>query len=290
MGHERSITTLTSLAAVVAVTACSGSNGTGATGTSGGGATAPASVSCVYQQQDVTYCDGNDISDPPKTICRDLPCSQLSFDPGDAVVAGDCNGYTQYASQHDFDGSCADWTAAGSPLTGVCAPVGASSFVATWHPPATSKGACTQDDIAAFAEACKSDLATCKAFEQDPARSACAACIFTPSIQPDWGPVVSFGPVLMPNVGGCIALLDPTELDCARWFQTIVECPAASCASCPAQASQADLDACATAALNGGGCATPNLPVTCGPNVLMSGAGSTCNSSLASLAAAFCGP
>jgi hypothetical protein len=102
----------------------------------------------------------------------------------------------------------------------------------------------------------RSDAAACAPFDTHP-RPACAACIVSVDADAKYGPVVLRKGVVTLNVAGCIELLDPAGLACAKSVQASASCEVAACAAnCPVsdQASFDAFDACARDA-NADGCA-----------------------------------
>ncbi len=89
----------------------------------------------------------------------------------------------------------------------------------------------------AFYDACLGPNKTndiCTAFKQDPANAACAACVLTPDMADQLGPILSFGEFVGGNVAGCIELTTPSDLSCARSVQALGDCETAACqANCP---------------------------------------------------------
>jgi hypothetical protein len=108
----------------------------------------------------------------------------------------------------------------------------------TYHPATAAwQGVCHDMDFQNFFDACLGVNASandCAAFKANPTHRTCTACIETPSTDSHYGPLVSFGAFVMPNVAGCIELTDPTGLACAKAIQTASLCERAACgANCP---------------------------------------------------------
>jgi hypothetical protein len=167
-----------------------------------------------------------------------LGCSSSSAGPGGG---GDDGGV-------DATGAPPPDAAGDAPLNldaGSCKPASVASFQ---PPPYThASGAfqdqCTSAMIDQFYDACfgpnQSETA-CAAFQPDAdaTRAACAACIVTPQTASTYGAVVLYTSISIgiPNVAGCIELLDPTSsgLACAKSVQADDDCDLAACAAnCP---------------------------------------------------------
>jgi hypothetical protein len=160
----------------------------------------------------------------------------------------------------------------GGPIScsgGVCpSPADVSAFVATWKPPRTIQpGACSAALISAFYEGCiaAGGGGDCTAFGPggDAAHQACAACLTSPFANATWGPIVTSANILETNESGCIALLDPSAIDCAKAVQALDECEHAACDPVCHAGTDATFDQwvqCSSAA-NGCGCA-PELAAT----------------------------
>jgi hypothetical protein len=148
--------------------------------------------------------------------------------------------------------------------------------VATYHPDmyhAASgawQGACVPgpagDPIGAFFDACLGPNATtdqCNAVRQ--ANAACVSCILTPDSARSYGPLIDHGSFVSANVAGCLELLVPAALSCAKAVQALDECEQAACkANCPVHdaASLTDYETCATQT-ESGGCQTYATAANC---------------------------
>jgi hypothetical protein len=70
----------------------------------------------------------------------------------------------------------------------------------------------------------------------DAAHRACQKCLASDFGDSTWGAVVQSTNIVEANQAGCIALLDPGALDCARVVQAAAECQHAACdPACTAQ-------------------------------------------------------
>jgi hypothetical protein len=63
----------------------------------------------------------------------------------------------------------------------------------------------------------------------DAAHMACAQCIGSQFSDAHWGPLVYSQNVIDTNGAGCIALLDPSLIDCAKAVEADMECQHAAC-------------------------------------------------------------
>jgi hypothetical protein len=159
---------------------------------------------------------------------------------------------------HPSDGSAVIEVDASS-----CHPGDVSTYVAPPYRPAlVSPGACGPlgqgSGIQQFYTECLGTSATptqCVSYSL--AYASCAACMVTPGTADRYGPYVDVGGALLPNVAGCIELVDssPDALACAKALQAQAGCERAACAAnCPVydSASLAAYHACAAAADEGG--------------------------------------
>jgi hypothetical protein len=93
----------------------------------------------------------------------------------------------------------------------------------------------------------------------------CAACILTPDTAAKYGPLIDHGNLVTANVAGCLELLAPGSLACAKAVQQLGGCELAAClANCAVHdaASLADYEACATQA-ESAGCQTFTSAAAC---------------------------
>jgi hypothetical protein len=105
-----------------------------------------------------------------------------------------------------------------------------------WHPSKPiNRTACTAKQAADFLTACLAgSRAACDGFRtQNP---GCAACAYSSSEDPSWGPLVSYRDKSYAEVnhGGCIALSvgEPDETKCGGSFQLYDQCALAACDTC----------------------------------------------------------
>jgi hypothetical protein len=72
----------------------------------------------------------------------------------------------------------------------------------------------------------------CNAWRAEGIADACIACLLSPAASRVWAPIITtLGNVELFNIGGCIALADPTQLACAQAVQAAFECEMAACFS-----------------------------------------------------------
>ena len=124
---------------------------------------------------------------------------------------------------------------AGAP----CAPGDVASFTPSWHPPSGAHQAkCTTAQMDAFYTGCLSSTATqatCAPFGKDGGAGdrTCATCLVSRSSDATLGPIVvhplAAGSAQEMNFAGCVALVDPTAVACAKTYQAGVECEHAAC-------------------------------------------------------------
>jgi len=159
------------------------------------------------------------------------------------------------AAQDDDGGAVA---CSGGPCP---SPADVSGFVPTWRPPiGAHQGRCTPALIDEYYQNCLSigGAQACDAFGSaaDQAHQACGACISSDFGDLGWAPIVRSAHVVEANGAGCIALLDPSAIDCAKAVQALDQCEHAACDPvCGAASAMAfdDWDQC-TAAANACGC------------------------------------
>lgn len=147
---------------------------------------------------------------------------------------------------------------------GACpSPGNVSSFTPTWRPPTGAhQGQCTPALIDEYYQNCLSagGVQACDAFSlgADQAHRACARCVSSNFGDPTLGPLVRSANVLESNGAGCIALLEPSAIDCAKSVQAMDQCEHAACDPvCGAANAMAfdEWDQCAAAA-NACGCSS----------------------------------
>jgi hypothetical protein len=181
------------------------------------------------------------------------------------------------------------------------------SSLAGWMPPSyqhaqpAQAAACTSALIDDFYASCLGPGASTSACDQnwgspdsgeDLAHATCEECLVTASTSPTLGPVVNYGTTVSVNVAGCIELLDPTNLACARSVQQADECEHQACDTpCPALGA---FESCVTAA-DKGACASYVQAATCQGSEADGGAARACAAGasfgdlFAAAARAFCG-
>jgi hypothetical protein len=154
-----------------------------------------------------------------------------------------------------------------------CQPGDVQIFQPSYHP-ATGpfQGACiarTDDGpnpIRAYFDACLGEnrsVRACTDFKHD--YEACAKCIQTPTTAARYGPLIEYGRFVFPNVPGCLELIKPVQLSCAKSLQAISSCELAACgANCPVRdaTTLAAYSSCAAEA-DHGGCAAYAAAATC---------------------------
>jgi len=124
-------------------------------------------------------------------------------------------------------------------------------FVPVWRPP-LRKIACTAPQVIEYVAACfgpgASD-ATCASFTEDPMNAACYQCMFTNDrTASNLGPIINESGigVLYTNEPGCLALVDPCEIDCAKALDAARQCLEDACSNC--ERATSDWYACQTEA------------------------------------------
>ncbi len=110
-------------------------------------------------------------------------------------------------------------------------------------------GTCTDtqlnDLIAACFDSQQASAAACGAWEHDPANQACAACWLGPvTATKSWAPFLyadNPGETDYINIGGCVALADPSNVTCGKAVQAELQCELKACLQqCTVPAFSAD--------------------------------------------------
>lgn len=121
------------------------------------------------------------------------------------------------------------------PEGSACVPAPVGTLTPTWIPPRAPMAACSADQIDLYFSLCWTSAGTadsCDAFVKDNPR--CAGCFeASHAFDEQLGPLVVVGPAYFVNAGGCLALSDPCNLECAKVSAFQDECTGASCAACP---------------------------------------------------------
>jgi hypothetical protein len=128
-------------------------------------------------------------------------------------------------------GSDATPAAGIAPAVAACAPKTLSGFTPTWIPPGRQAGACTADQINGYFDACINQVGpACDAFKaKTSSNAACAACILPPANAMSAGPITKTAGVFEQNLGGCIAIVAPDSVDCAKDIEAREQCDLAAC-------------------------------------------------------------
>ncbi len=117
---------------------------------------------------------------------------------------------------------------------GACAPGDVADFAPDWRPPPNSfTGDCSAAQLQSAVDACFGEKATpgsCAAWRATGDADGCIECLISPSVSRTWAPIVStLGELELFNVGGCVALADPTQLACAQAVQAALQCEMNAC-------------------------------------------------------------
>jgi hypothetical protein len=148
-----------------------------------------------------------------------------------------------------------------------CGPGNVSGFVPSYEQPVGPyTGDCTMDQLNHLIADCFTvGGKDCTAWLANPKNNACISCWAGPITASSWAPVVyslNGGEANFINAGGCVALADPGQLECAQETEFDLECDLAACVEqCPipktgdTQSAGTALDECISAA-DKAGCAT----------------------------------
>jgi hypothetical protein len=128
-------------------------------------------------------------------------------------------------------GSTATPAATTTAAPAACAPKSVAGFMPTWIPPGQQKGACTTAQIDDYYTACITQVgAPCDDFKaKSSSNAACAACILPAKDSKTLGPITETAGVFEQNLGGCVAVVDPMGVDCAKSLQAKEQCELAAC-------------------------------------------------------------
>ena len=144
---------------------------------------------------------------------------------------------------------------AACPVTGACTPDPLVGFKPTWVPPRAHEKSCTATEISDLYDSCfgrAQTMTSCGAWMT--ANPGCQACVYSSSTDTVYGPVITDAMTSLQtmNLGGCVALLEPCNFECAHGMQAAEQCFQKACgSSCPPVTSQATYNqvvACETSA------------------------------------------
>jgi hypothetical protein len=140
-------------------------------------------------------------------------------------------------------------------VTGACTPDPLVGFKPTWVPPRAHEKSCTATEISDLYDSCfgrAETMTSCGVWMT--AHPGCQACVYSSSTDTAYGPVINdvISNLQTLNVGGCVALLEPCNLECAHGMQASEQCFEKACdSSCPPVTSEATYNqvvACQTSA------------------------------------------
>jgi hypothetical protein len=72
-------------------------------------------------------------------------------------------------------------------------------------------------------------LLACDTFVNDSANAGCVGCIDTPNTASSYGALIDYSGIVYINIGGCVDLVEPCNLPCAKAFEAVSECTATAC-------------------------------------------------------------
>lgn len=160
----------------------------------------------------------------------DIPALAGSFDFADHEFAG--GGVRPPGTSVALENGCS-----GAPMPpdsdpANCTPSLAPGFAPVWHPPNGSHAdVCTTGALSWFEQACLDVTASQAACDQFRIENAeCMRCLVTTSDSPGYGPIVKYPSGVVKNFAGCVALVAPDYLTCAKAAQAHQACIAAACA------------------------------------------------------------
>jgi hypothetical protein len=176
-------------------------------------------------------------------------------------------------------------------------PASVSGFTPHWVDPVKHDNVCMPTEILALLKLCTSTT-SCAVLGSDAGSDTCVKCMFPPDGkllpgQDSAGPVnappdpTNAGRPTRANVPGCVALLDPAALTCAKAMAAFQDCLDVACGPC------ADADACASGA-GATACAAFAPSADCMQEVMAGAtfcvAKNTPAGVLKAVSTAFCGP
>jgi hypothetical protein len=187
----------------------------------------------------------------------------------------------------------------------MCQPADVSTFQPPTYAPASGEyqGLCTPAQITAIYTSCLGSNATqagCNlliGMGASAADLACSQCVFSEDTDPTHGPIIDRGSTVAINLPGCVQLLDPNGVACAKALQAADRCEVDACsANCPVSdaASLALYDGCIETAA-AGGCKTFEMATGCADNEADGGPAGACFAGTSfleqydSIVALFCG-
>jgi hypothetical protein len=168
----------------------------------------------------------------------------------------------------------------------MCQPADVSTFQPPTYAPASGvhQGLCTQTQIDSIYQACLGSNATqagCDMLIGTGASAsdlACSACVFSQDSDTTHGPIIDRGSTVAINLPGCVELLDPNGLACAKSLQAADRCEVDACsANCPVSdaASLSLYDGCIDTAAEGG-CKTFEMATGCADDEQDGGPAAAC--------------
>jgi hypothetical protein len=113
---------------------------------------------------------------------------------------------------------------------------------------------CTAQQLNDFYTQCLSGAgagAGCNAWISAAANTACYACLDTPNTAPAYGALIDYSGIVYANVGGCVSVVEPCNLPCAKAFEAISQCTGTACNPATYCTDQTTYDTCSQAAENG---------------------------------------
>ncbi len=228
-------------------------------------------------------------------------CSSSDSSSGTASVAdASADGSGASDSQSSEDSAFSDVVP-----PSMCQPADVSTFQPPTYAPASGErqGLCTQTQIDAIYQSCLGSSATQAGCDMiigmgaSASDLACSACVFSQDSDTTHGPIIDRGSTVAINLPGCVELLDPNGLACAKSLQAADRCEVDACsANCPVSdaASLSLYDGCIDTAA-AGGCKTFEMETGCADGELDGGPAAACFAGTTFLAqydaivALFCG-
>jgi len=171
-------------------------------------------------RSDVRAPDASHDATPEATTSDALPDGCMPFEIPDAGSAPACAHLDGNACNPDVPG-----------------------FQPVWRPPVPRQSTCTVPQVIEFIDACYGPGATtaaCSAFESASINGACLSCLVTDDLTATGlGPIIDepAADVISTNQAGCLALLDPCQIGCARAINAARECAEEACSNCTAASS-----------------------------------------------------
>jgi hypothetical protein len=117
-----------------------------------------------------------------------------------------------------------------------CSPLSLTKFEPYYAVPVgPHEGACTDKQLTDVVDDCFAPSATmlaCDTWVNATENAECLGCWSGPETNPTWTPIIyanNGGQEILIDVGGCIALADPSQIMCAKAIEYVMQCEIEAC-------------------------------------------------------------